>query len=1202
MADIKLFRSERLTDNPDGGGLATSTVVVDGEVNNVFDDISRIDRVNGDLSLRKVFALADGANTDLYSGLHAIVAAPPLDPRVSAVIFRTRRTGSTQYAWGDERADAQAAVERYLDESVITRMVPYDRQLEGQLTVLVYQRPELALPEIGEVYALKDEAAGATEFVRVADIDHQVETFTDINGDYRVRVITLTITQPLSREFPGSQPNRFFNVDTNKSVLRRTIASDAARYKGVVRLAEDANVGDLTIKVESVFAQLVPAASSEVGVTDASPAGAEAVLEASEEEYGTPPASMDLVAASGIQLPVAAAFPVRLQWSTGGVYQEQEDGTFLYVSGAPEPGSYRVAPDRMSVIFTGANSGTRTVRAFYRPAVVLGRSGFSWQVPVQIQNRGYVYVGTLRPPPEPGSTAIQFRALGRWYTLQDDGTGALVGDSGAGTGLVNFTTGSFNVSLGALPDVGSSVLANWAGSSEFEIRAGDVEIAVPAVRLTLDAGNCEPGSLGLAWESGGVPKAATDDGNGNLTGDGTGRVIYSTGEIVLYPTLLPDSASTLTATYDAGTTTEELFTPSKTGSDLVLLLAGAPLREGSLQVQYSAFAEDFAGNHAQVVRTIRDNGAGGLVDENGPVLGGSINYSSGALVVPADFVANMAQSVRSAFGQPLPSRTSDPITGYLSPLIRVQPWRIGTTRGDIAANFVNGTAVTVRYKADSTIDEALEEEYDLPPLQVDLTPRVRSQLVPRSLLFQLGTRTYYERGGTLYYGMSAVTGAGTSAGSIDYSTGVATLTSWEGGVAPAFNVLSLLTEVAPVPLAVVHGRTPGSPLRPGTFYIQANRPDGTLVSGTADNNGVVTGPGVNGYVDVVTGVFGVGFGEYVLDSSLSPEEKAEPWYDAGSVDADGYVWRPAEILPGTVTFNCVVVTAAALDPEIIGVNPVRLPMDGRVPVLRRGDTLVISDPQPYELPDALEADQVVVLPRGNLASVALYDQDGLGVDPALYTLDRAAGELMMASPLDLSDYAEPLVAIHSIEDMALCLDAQITGEVSLGQALTNDYTAGNSLVSSAQVIGDVQARYQGLFAQNTWTGVWSDELIGAPPTSGAQYNDGTFPLEVLNRDTITQRWRLHFTSSTAFNVVGEELGVVATGNTTDGAAPINPATGQPYFEILGAGFGSGWATGNNIRFNTYAAGGPIWIARTVISGPATEQDDRIRIETRWDKD
>ncbi|WP_159744447.1 hypothetical protein [Luteimonas cellulosilyticus] len=47
MSDIKLFRPERVTDNPDGGGLATHTEIVDGEVNNLFDDISRIDRVNG---------------------------------------------------------------------------------------------------------------------------------------------------------------------------------------------------------------------------------------------------------------------------------------------------------------------------------------------------------------------------------------------------------------------------------------------------------------------------------------------------------------------------------------------------------------------------------------------------------------------------------------------------------------------------------------------------------------------------------------------------------------------------------------------------------------------------------------------------------------------------------------------------------------------------------------------------------------------------------------------------------------------------------------------------------------------------------------------------------------------------------------------------------------------------------------------------
>jgi hypothetical protein len=1201
MADIKLFRSERLTDNPDGGGLATSTVVVDGEVNNVFDDISRIDRVNGDLSLRKVFALADGANIDLFSGVHAIVAAPPLDPRVSAVIFRTRR--GTQYAWGDERADAQAAVERYLDESVMTRMVPYDRQLEGQRTVLVFQRPELAIPEIGEVYALKDEVADVTEFIRVEALEHQVETFTDINGDFKARVITLTITQPLSREFAGSQPTRFFNVAANASVLRRTIASDAARYKGVVRLAEDAQVGDLVIRVDSIFAQLVPAATSEVGVIDAQPGGGVMLVETGPEvstgQLGWSASQRTTV------LPVAAAQGVRIVVTVGGapnsVFEEQPDGSFQRTAGAIAFTIPPLPPERDRVTYQFEPGVNRNILIYYKPAVRISKAGMSWQTPVQIQNRGYVYTATLRPPPEPGALSVSYRALGRWYDLQDDGTGALRGDVGVGTGLVNYGTGSFNVSLGALPDVGSAVIASWSGSSEYDVRAGSIEIEPPALRFVLEAGNCEPGTLVLTWEAGSVIRTATADGAGVISGDGTGRVVHSTGEVTLKPALLPDAASTLTAEYQAADTTEETFTPNKSGSDLVLELAEPP-RPGSLRVQYSGFAESYSGDTAQTVRIVTDDGAGGLLDQRGAVLGGSVNYSTGVLVIPADFVADAAAAVRSAFGMPLPTRTANPELQRPDILDVILPWRIGMTRAEVAANFVNGSAVTVRYKPDSASDDTLDEEYDLPPLTVDLTPRVRSGAVPGSLLFRLGTRTYYDRNGTLLYGLDPDTGAGTAAGSIDYSSGIATLTSWEGGIAPVFSVLALLTELAPLPVGVVHGRTPGSPLRPGTFYIQANRPDGTLVSGTADNNGFVTGTGVHGTVDVVTGVYAVGFGAFVLDSSLSADDKAEPWYNPANVDGGGYIWRPAEVLPSTIRFNCVVQVAATLDPEIIGVNPVRLPMDGRVPVIRKGDTLVIQDTQPYELPGALVPEQVVALPRGGLASVWLYDQAGLGVPADFYTVDKDVGEVTMAEDLDLTGYQQPLVALHTVEDMALCLDALITGEVSLGQALTHDYDAANATLSSAQVIGDVQARYQGLFAQNTWTGEWSDTLIGAPPTGGGQYNDATFPLQVLNRDTITQRWRLAFTSSTAFNVVGEELGVIGTGNTTDGAAPINPATGEPYFEISGGGFGAGWATGNNIRFNTVAAGGPIWIARTVRSGPATEQDDRIRLEVRWDKD
>jgi hypothetical protein len=426
-------------------------------------------------------------------------------------------------------------------------------------------------------------------------------------------------------------------------------------------------------------------------------------------------------------------------------------------------------------------------------------------------------------------------------------------------------------------------------------------------------------------------------------------------------------------------------------------------------------------------------------------------------------------------------------------------------------------------------------------------------------------------------------------------------------VSPNFFVRSLLVQLAATPTRVIHGRAPGSPLRPASFQIQANRyRDGELITAIADNSGNIDTAEMHGYVDIVTGVFSVAFGAYVLDSSLTSDEKAEAWYDSDFVDDDGYILKPDEALPGSIRFNCVVQTSLPQDPEIIGINPVRLPSDGRVPIIRPGDTLVIQDTLADTLPDDLDPAQDITLSRDGLASVALYDQVGLGIPTTFFTVDLPSGVVTMADPLDLTGYVEPLVALHTIEDMALCTDAQITGEVSLGNPLTHAYSADNALCSSAVIVGsqggDVQARYTNLFAQQTWTNVWSDTLIGNAPSSGAQYNDINYPIEVLNRDTITQRWALVFISSTSFHIVGEELGIIGTASITADCAPNNPVTGQPYFRLLEDGFGSGWATSNVIRFATVAAGAPVWIARTVRSGPATVSDDRVRIQARWDKD
>ncbi len=83
--NIKLFESQRLTDEDNGGGRATGDVVVDGQMNNLFRDISRIDRTVGDVSMRKVFMGVETDNND--PSAHAILTEAPEDERAGVVLF-----------------------------------------------------------------------------------------------------------------------------------------------------------------------------------------------------------------------------------------------------------------------------------------------------------------------------------------------------------------------------------------------------------------------------------------------------------------------------------------------------------------------------------------------------------------------------------------------------------------------------------------------------------------------------------------------------------------------------------------------------------------------------------------------------------------------------------------------------------------------------------------------------------------------------------------------------------------------------------------------------------------------------------------------------------------------------------------------------------------------------------------------------------
>lgn len=184
------------------------------------------------------------------------------------------------------------------------------------------------------------------------------------------------------------------------------------------------------------------------------------------------------------------------------------------------------------------------------------------------------------------------------------------------------------------------------------------------------------------------------------------------------------------------------------------------------------------------------------------------------------------------------------------------------------------------------------------------------------------------------------------------------------------------------------------------------------------------------------------------------------------------------------------------------------------------------------LPGGLVADQVVLLSGADWSLIELYDQDSVQVDPLLYAIDLAASSVTMANPLDLSAYAQPLVAFKRIEDMRMVSDVQINGQLTLTRPLTHTYVAANTYVSSALIFGDLASRWFSFFTQYTWSSNWSDTREGSGTI--AQYDSVTYPLQVRNDGAIEERWMLKFDSATTFDIVGERVGVIGSG-ASDGA-------------------------------------------------------------------
>lgn len=1209
QGDIKIMASQVLADVDEGGGAATGAEIVDGQSNNLFPDISELDRVIGRVNLRKVFPAVRTLGTEGYNGVNVIVSDIPDDPAVGAFLFNTG-------AYFDTRADAQKRLEAYLVRGTLYDGLLFGDHLAGMRTITLLQRESTDIPGVGTpIYLITNQglAAEAEQYVRATKISHRVREFAvPGQGDktFKRRELTMELSDPLRSDFNGFEPADSYDDSrlnyTAKTRVFQTVVADAASYFGTVTLAEPVGINSFSAKVDTIFSQIVPSAQVESALADA---------RMNQQTGAITPSGTDWTQS------------LTLHWTTTQA---------MYVGGGISPGTLNISREGIVVtdragrlIRNGADVGGvdygngvltlatnlwasgGTFQVTYQPAGQLTVVTRSIGVPVTAQSQSRTQVVSLTPIPAPASLQISYLSGGQWYVLTESGTGTLAGaDSSIGAGSLNFSTGTVTLTMGALPDIGSQVIYSWAPTQD---RATVPTSALDnAARAYFDfsVGALEPGSLTLAWNDG-TARAATDSA-GALTGYATGKVWYGGGRIQFSPASMPPPGTVLTWTVTAAQQRDEITAGlTDVGAAWSWTLPGAPIKPRSLQLAIAGTipVRQSSGTDANQTSLYRvlDDGAGALyvVTLPGNLVVGTVNYATGAVSLTkttAGFVSSQGNWERvTPIGDPNinPSyvvyngnsnrATGLALRGNFTDVETLQPpwaWWSSTTGAGAIAQYAGASGTSTTGTVALTTAKAAA------------TGTTNGGYSWYYANFKLGDSTYRAQYGEVRKDINPLTGEGAYVGMIVGTT--ATFTDWPAGASSALidvrtGAAAALNYSRDVLTDAVVFRTATAPIKPSSLQITGTLEDGTAISATADAQGQIISTYIKGKVDVSTGVVVLRFGQ----DTATPSDPLNP--GAGKINLSylglpGVNWvNSKQVQADTLRYNAVAYSYIPLDAGVLGLDPVRLPSDGRAPIFRSGTIAVIHNTQTTS-PQTVTAGQTVNLGRTRLSRVRVIGADGATIN-AGYSANLNAGTVTFSS---VTGYSQPIRIEHRVEDAATVSSAQITGQLAFTRPITHDYPASTSMVSSALVIGDMQARVSRVFDQSSWTNVWSDDLIGDP--AGGTFNTIDYPPTVNNLGAVTERWVLRFTGATAFQIIGEHLGLIGTGNTSTDCAPVNPASGQPYFTLPALGWGGGWATGNALRLNTIGAIAPVWVGRVIQQSQPTTDSDSFSILVRGDID
>ena len=502
--DIKLLASRVMDDVPEGGGGPTGTVIPYGGSNHIFRDITEADRAGGNVSIIQVHAAVMTANVEPYMGANFILSMPPTDPNVSITLAKCNLFA--------RRTEIAAAIANYLIQGSEWSGYLLENHVQGQRNIQLFHRPGTATPNINRTLVLiynEGLPSQLIQYVRVTKVTTETRTFTYNAGngyvDYQASVSQLDLSDVLRFNLPGSPPDRSFGRDTTKTLIRDTTVADAAVYYGASPTTAAAAIGDVTVKVASIYTQLVPNSRTETSALDQRPAATRSIV----------------LAESPRRVEVAAA-PHSQRIKVG-----QENRGFNYVfllKPLPEPGTvtisfmvlgtwYALQDDGAGAfggsgggagqLIYGTGSGSVTLPALPDPgsAIII-----QWGERVGFDNRSSQ--GAAIRPPEycwvlddegvvPGSITATWYSAGVLRTATDDGAGKI---TGAATGVVDYPSNTVLMRPAFLPDPGGEISVAYTTDL--------VHTEILALVSPPDAGGFIPitlaqqpaaGSLSLEW-------------------------------------------------------------------------------------------------------------------------------------------------------------------------------------------------------------------------------------------------------------------------------------------------------------------------------------------------------------------------------------------------------------------------------------------------------------------------------------------------------------------------------------------------------------------------------------------------------------------------------------------------------------------------------------------------------------------------------